>query len=191
MTIPARATLELLVVCTGNICRSPAAERLLDAGLGPDSGVRVHSAGTGALAGYPVSPPMVPLIMAAGAAGDGFAARQLTAGMVRDAGLVLALTREHRSRVVDLYHAAVRRTFTLRELGRLVRGVDPAALPVGSPAERLAALAPLASAQRGRHPVAPSEDDVLDPYRRSERVYADVFAQIQEATDAILRLARG
>jgi protein-tyrosine phosphatase len=191
VTVPTPATLDLLVVCTGNICRSPAVERLLTARLGPGSGVRVHSAGTGALVGYPISPPMVPLITAAGAVGDGFAARQLTAAMLRDAGLVLALAREHRSRVVGLHPGAVRRTFTLLELARLVRDVDPAALPAALPAERLAALAPLAAAQRGRHPLDPAQDDVIDPYRRSDRVYATVFAQIQEATEAILHLVRG
>lgn len=190
MTTPTPTPFDLLVVCTGNICRSPAAERLLTAGLGPDSGVRVHSAGTFAVVDDPVSAPMAALITTAGADAGRFAARQLTASMVREAELVLALTRAHRSLVVELHPAAVRRTFTLRELARLAAGVDPAALPAGTPAERLAALLPLAAAERGRHLVQPSEDDVLDPYGRSERVYAGVFAQIHAATDTIVRLVR-
>jgi len=73
--------IRILTVCTGNICRSPAAERLLAAGLGDTA--QVTSAGTGALPGYPMDAAMVPLVEAAGASTDGFAARQLTPAMVK------------------------------------------------------------------------------------------------------------
>ena len=181
----------VLTVCTGNICRSPAVERLLAARLGADSQVLATSAGTRAVVGAPVSGPMVPLMRAAGASVEDFVARQLTRGIVRDADLILALTRRHRRTVVDLHPAAVRRTFTLRELARLAGTVDPDELPPGSPAERLAALVPLAAAERGRHPHRPGEDDdVIDPYRRSGAVYADVFDTIQPAVELLARLAR-
>lgn len=182
----------VLTVCTGNICRSPAVERLLAARLGPDADVRVVSAGTGALVGHPVSGPMVPLMTAAGAAAEGFAARQLTAEMVREADLVLPLTRRHRSAVVELLPAAVRRTFTLLELARLAGTVDPGAIPAGSPAERLTALVPLLAGERARHHHRPGfDDDVPDPYRQGDAVYAKVFAAIEPAVDVIARLARG
>jgi protein-tyrosine phosphatase len=182
----------VLTVCTGNICRSPAVERLLAARLGDDSQVLATSAGTRAVVGSPVSGPMVPLMRAAGASADAFVARQLTPAIVREADLVLALTRQHRSTVVDLHPAAVRRTFTLRELARLAATVDPDDLPPGSPAERLAALVPLAAAERGRnHHARAGDDDVIDPYRRGDAVYADVFRTIQPAVELLARLARG
>ena len=52
----------VLAVCTGNICRSPAVERLLVAELGPGSDVHVVSAGVGAVVGAPISPPMAALL---------------------------------------------------------------------------------------------------------------------------------
>ncbi|WP_182111837.1 low molecular weight phosphatase family protein [Actinotalea sp. JY-7876] len=186
-----RATFSILTVCTGNICRSPAVERLLAAGLGPDSGVSVTSAGTHAMVGYPVSEPMVPLLTTAGGTADGFAARQLTERLARDADLVLALTRAHRSAVVEAAPATVRRAFTLLEFARLAAAVDPAQLPAGTPAERLAALVPLATAQRGRTPVAPDADDVVDPYRRGDAVYAQVFDVMAPAVATIVAIARG
>lgn len=182
----------VLTVCTGNICRSPAVERLLVARLGPDADVRVVSAGTRALVGHPVSGPMVPLMVAADASADGFAARQLTAEMIREADLVLPLTRQHRSAVVELVPAAVRRTFTLLELARLAGTVDPDAIPGGSPAQRLTALVPLLAGERARHHHRPGfDDDVPDPYGRGDAVYARVFAAIEPAVDAVARLARG
>ena len=179
----------VLTVCTGNICRSPAVERLLAAGLGP--GVTVASAGTRAVVGEPVSAPMVPLLVGAGGSADGFVARQVTEAMVRSADLVLPLTRAHRSAVVELAPAAVRRTFTLRELARLAQEVGTGALPAGTPAERLAALVPLAAARRGQRVVAASEDDVEDPYGRGDAVYATSFAQLREAVDALVGVVRG
>ncbi|WP_255632890.1 low molecular weight phosphatase family protein [Actinotalea sp. Marseille-Q4924] len=178
-------------MCTGNICRSPAVERLLAAGLGPDSGVRVESAGVGAVVGAPVAPLMATRLDAAGVVHDGFAARQVTEQMVRDADLVLPLTRRHRSALVELAPSAVRRTFTLRELARLATAVGPHALPPGSPTERLAALVPLAAAQRGLHRARPEDDDVVDPWGYDESAYARSFDQMAPAVEAIVAVVRG
>lgn len=182
----------VLTVCTGNICRSPAVERLLAAALGPDSGVRVESAGVGAVVGAPVAPLMASRLDAVGVPHTGFAARQVTERMVREADLVLALTRNHRSTLVGLVPAAVRRTFTVRELARLATAVGPDALPAGTtPAERLAALVPLAAAQRGLHRARPQDDDVVDPWGRDDAAYARSFDQLAPAVRAIATVALG
>ena len=186
-----RAPFTVLAVCTGNICRSPAVERLLAAGLGPGSGVVVTSAGTRAVVGHGVSDPMAALLTSAGVSPQGFAARQITREDVRGADLVLALTRAHRTAVVELEPSVLRRTFTLRELARLAADVDPADLPHGTPAQRLAALVPLAAARRGRARVSPADDDVVDPFRRSDAVYAQVFDVLTPAVDAVVAAARG
>jgi protein-tyrosine phosphatase len=132
------------------------------------------------------------LLRGVGAAAEGFAARQLTEQMLRETDLVLALTRRHRSRVVELYPGIVRRTFILRELARLVGAVDQAALPAGSESERLAALLPLAAAQRGLHrPQAPDADDVVDPWGGDDALYRRAFDQVRPAVAEIARVVRG
>jgi protein-tyrosine phosphatase len=102
--------------------------------------------------------------------------------------LVLPMTRAHRALVVELWPAAVRRTFTLREFARLLSLVDGLKLPTGTPAERLRAAIPIAAAQRGRERTSPDQDDVVDPFRRSNAVYVDSFTQITSAVDDIGRL---
>jgi len=181
---PTDAPARILAVCTGNICRSPAVERLLAARLaGAD--VQVVSAGTHAVVGHPVSAPMVPLVTAAGADAQDFAAQQLTAALVRDADLVLTLTRSHRSAVVELVPAAVRRTFTLRELARLVTHVDPAALHAAgdTPGARVRALPALASAVR--HVAGTGTDDVVDPIGGSDAVYRASYDELAPAVDTL------
>jgi protein-tyrosine phosphatase len=96
------------------------------------------------------------------------------------------MTRAQRGLVVELWPAAVRRAFTLREFARLLSWIDPSALPAGTPADRLRAAIPLAVAQRGRERKPADEDDVTDPYRLSNAVYADSFAQIRSAVDRIV-----
>jgi protein-tyrosine phosphatase len=152
--------------------------------LGPT--VTVSSAGTHALVGHPISDPMAALLLDSGLEPASFEARRLSEQMLKEADLILSMTRAQRGLVVELWPAAVRRTFTLREFARLLSLVDPAALPAGSPAERLRAAIPLAAASRGRQRMSPEEDDVLDPFRLSNAVYAHAFAQITSAVEAVV-----
>jgi protein-tyrosine phosphatase len=152
--------------------------------LGPT--VRVDSAGTHALVGHPISEPMAALLRGGGVEPDSFEARQLSEQMLKEADLILSMTRVQRSLVVELWPGAVRRTFTLREFARLLSWVDPSMLPAGTRADRLTAAIPLAVAARGRERRSPDEDDVIDPYRLSNAVYAGSFAQIMSAVDSIV-----
>ncbi|MEH3077175.1 MAG: hypothetical protein PGN11_17490 [Quadrisphaera sp.] len=180
----------VLVVCTGNICRSPVAERVLQAALDAATPpgaprVRVASAGTGAVVGHPMEPEAVDVVRRAGCRAEGHVARHLTAVQVREASLVLTATREHRSAVVRLVPAAVRRTFTLREAGRIaaaraqdVRGADPAA--------RLASLADVLVRSRGALAAREADqDDVVDPFRTDAATWELAEAQLLPALHAL------
>ncbi|PWD51930.1 low molecular weight phosphatase family protein [Serinibacter arcticus] len=172
----------VLVVCTGNICRSPAAALLLADALGDE--VEVGSAGTAAVVGAPVEATVARLLAERGVDAGGGVAQQLDRALVEQADLVVALTREHRSQVVAASVRALRRTVTLRELARTAAGVESQDLPAGTIADRLAALTALTL--RNRTGLAdPAEDDVADPYRRGDAVHVAVLAQIVEATTAI------
>src|SRR5215217_202434 len=90
----------ILAVCTGNVCRSPAVERLLATKLGPT--VTVRSAGTHALVGHPISDPMAALLLDSGIEPAPFEARRLSEHMLTEADLVLTMTRDQRGLVVEL-----------------------------------------------------------------------------------------
>lgn len=174
----------ILTVCTGNICRSPAAERLLAAQLGP--AVQVASAGVRAVVGHPIDPPMAALLRADGVDADGFAARQLSAAQIREADLILAMTRAHRAWVVEEDPLALRRTFTLLEFARINGAPEFPDVAEESIAERLRASA--ASAARHRHlGEVEREDDVPDPYGRDGAAFADAYSLIAGAVRSITR----
>ncbi|KAA0690828.1 low molecular weight phosphotyrosine protein phosphatase [Halopseudomonas laoshanensis] len=84
----------ILVVCVGNICRSPTAEALLQAKLG-NKGIKVSSAGLGALVDKPVDATATEVMSAAGYSLPVHKARQLTPAMLREADLILAMESRH------------------------------------------------------------------------------------------------
>lgn len=185
------APFTVLAVCTGNICRSPAVERLFAAHFRHDPSVHFASAGTGALVSNGIEPGMQRILQARGVPTEGFAARQLTEETIRSAQLILALTVAHRGEVVEMYPGAVRRVFTVRELARLIDALPHGALPAGSAADRFAALIPLAARQRGMRVIAEEEFDVVDPYRGDDALFEESYRQIQPAVDRIARYVRG
>ncbi|MGN6218384.1 MAG: low molecular weight phosphatase family protein [Microbacterium sp.] len=185
-------TFRILTVCTGNICRSPLAEQLLRAHLRPLDAT-VESAGVSALVGVGMPAPALAL---AGRLGVTDAAdhvgRQVTVDLVRNADLVLAMSREHRRALVELTPAATRKTFTIRELANIAAGISDDELAgevAGTPdaTDALRAAVGLASALRGVVEPLPSPDDldVIDPYRQSDAVYEQSASQLVPAAAAV------
>jgi len=178
---------QILVVCTGNVCRSPYIERLLADGLA-GLGVEVASAGTRALVGSPMDEGTRRLLARAGVATDDFAARQLTAQLAQDADLVLTATRDHRSSVVRMAPRALRHTHAIADFADLVAQarLEP------SDGSLIAQLAAGGAARRGEVPVRPAEDaQIVDPYRRGAEVFEQMAAQVAQVVPPIIDAARG
>ncbi|WP_099064126.1 protein tyrosine phosphatase [Serratia sp. BW106] len=82
----------ILVVCVGNICRSPTGECLLK-NLLPNK--KISSAGLGALVGKPADAIAAEVAMQRGISLDGHQAQQLTAKMCREYDLILVMEKGH------------------------------------------------------------------------------------------------
>jgi len=188
---PRRARVErVLLVCTGNICRSPYVERVLAHELdaaGPHD-LRVSSAGTAALEGHPMAEPMLARLRRRGIDGSDFRARQLSAAMVEHAGLVVTAAREHRRWVTRLVPHAASRTFTLLQLARLAEAASEDELAwtgLDDLVQRLNLL-------RGSAGAGSSSDDLEDPWRRSAWTYRRVGRRIDAALEPVVAmLSRG
>jgi protein-tyrosine phosphatase len=102
----------ILVVCEGNICRSPMAQGLLAAAL-PQ--VQVHSAGLEALVGMPADETAVALMRARGIDIGAHRATQVNRQMCVQAEMVLVMDADQRKRLEALYPQARGRVFRVGE----------------------------------------------------------------------------
>lgn len=105
----------ILIVCTGNICRSPMAEYLLRPRLEalPGGQGRVWSAGVAALVGQPADETTLSLMRDRGIEIGAHRARQLHRQDLRQADLVLVMEKQHRQAVADLDPPARGKTFLI------------------------------------------------------------------------------
>ncbi|MFV2067759.1 MAG: L-threonylcarbamoyladenylate synthase [Pirellulales bacterium] len=128
-----RATLQrmssfmLLLVCTGNTCRSPMAEvlaqKLIADRLGcsiselDQHGVVVMSAGLAAMAGGRPSPDAVHVMRDAGLRLEDHESQPLTDQLIRHADVIFTMTSAHRQAIVSHWPESARRTWLLRRDG--------------------------------------------------------------------------
>lgn len=205
----------LLFVCHANICRSPMAERLARLALSGHpcatgtAPVRTESAGTHARAGDPMHPGTARVLRDLGADPSEFASRTVTADLLTRATLVLTATREQRAFCVRLAPVALRRTFTIRQFGRLAAatvasagiattGITTAGIATtgiatdvaGTVATRpmTALLERVASVRGTLQPVEPTADDLADPVNGTEDDLRACAHQIQLSLSPALAL---
>jgi protein-tyrosine phosphatase len=168
----------ILVVCTGNVCRSPMAEGFLRAALGSrlgDAAPDVTSAGT---AGWEGAGAMVESIRAAGERGvdiERHLARVIGAGMVEDAELIVCMAGEHRDAIARAWPEHGGKTFTIKELVRLLE-YAPAAGPI--PAR-------VAAAAAARNGSAPAAEDVRDPLGDPIDGYREIADELQDLSERL------
>ncbi|ABK04603.1 protein tyrosine phosphatase [Arthrobacter sp. FB24] len=194
----------ILTVCTGNICRSPVAERLLQAGLDQvlPGGFEVRSAGTRAMVGNPIQPLSADIVNMYGGTDKGFTARQLTQKILRDTDIVLTMTSKHRGEVLQLDASLLKRTFTIREFARMLEALeerDAAGEATGTAAAEKASdagtmwrglPARLASVRHLALAADSADNEVIDPYKRGPEVYRQMEDELAPAILTILRYAR-
>jgi len=192
----------VLLVCTGNICRSPLAEQLLRVradefahslgALDASPWITFASAGTHGREGDAMTRQAAELSTRYGGDPSAHAASRLVPVMVESADLLLGLARGHRSEIVTMIPRASRHTFTLTEFARLLDDLATAgslripSADVNSPPTLLRTLVAAVAARRGIAPRAnPEDDDIVDPYRRSQNTYDLSGAAVDAAVTSI------
>jgi protein-tyrosine phosphatase len=173
----------ILVVCTGNICRSPIAEGFLRDAFTARFGagaVIVSSAGIAGLEGYPASEGSVISAAEHGSDISAHIARALTRPML-DADLIVGMASEHRSAVAEMAPEVAGESFTLKELVRLLEALDPAtpSTDPGSFAHRVDRAEAL---RRSGYPRNLQDESVVDPIGLPLSMYRAVASELDEWT---------
>lgn len=143
----------ILFVCTANICRSAYADVVAQT-VG-SKGFAFASAGTHALVGQAIDPPMADQVAAPGETGD-HRAQQLSHELVEKADLILAMGAEHRRYILDEWPSAARKTFIIGHAAREI-----SSMPEGSTLDDV-------TTHLWHHRGTSPRDEVDDPYRRGQ-----------------------
>ena len=177
----------ILVVCTGNVCRSPIAEGFLRAALQRRLGSNaptVTSAGTAGWDGSGAMPESVQAARERGVEIGSHVARRLEAEHLTHADLIVTMASEHRDAIVGWAPETADRAFTLKELVRLLESMAP----VTSGADPVTRVAAAADRRRGGFAGNPLDDDVVDPLGMPLDSYRAIAWELDEWTE---RLAEG
>lgn len=154
--------MNILFVCTGNMCRSPFGEYCLKDRLeqGPEvpgRSVTVSSAGTMAVDGHPAAEDAVTYAVEFGLSLENHRARQLSEELLDAADMVLAMDRSHESMILTFWPH-------YREKVRYMTEFDPQG--------------------KGR------KKDVADPYGNSARAYRKSFQLIARCVEGLVEALR-
>jgi protein-tyrosine phosphatase len=112
----------LLVVCVGNICRSPVGERLLQAAL-PQT--KVTSAGIAALVGHSADETAAAVAAANGISLDGHVSRQLTSELGASQDLILVMEAGHKHEIAKRFPQLSGRTMLFDQWTGMKGIADP------------------------------------------------------------------
>ena len=173
------------------------------------SALQVASVGVRARDGDRMTSQAADLSLRYGADPVRHASKRLIERHLENAGLVLGATRNHRREIVSMYPRASRITFTITEFSRLFDNLLLDATAVGALRAQVgsaglgaagvgaagfaagaygAAVVAAVSARRGLvRPDRASDDDVVDPYRRSQKTYDAVGAVLDDAMTSMKR----
>jgi protein-tyrosine phosphatase len=114
----------VLVVCVGNICRSPTAEYLLKARLA-QGGCEIISAGTNALVNRPMDPTAALVLEEHGIDGSAHRGQQLTTDLMRSSDLILTMEKSHIAAVTRGAPEVIGKVFLLGKWQADVEIPDP------------------------------------------------------------------
>ncbi len=105
----------ILVICIGNICRSPMGEGLIQRAFPAKT---VHSAGISAMIGHPADPFSVQIMQEQGVDISGHRARSLSTDMVSMADIILTMDLEQKRFIEQKFTTARGKVFRLGEFGQ-------------------------------------------------------------------------
>jgi len=170
----------VLVVCTGNIARSPYLERRLQNDLDHISpqAFSVSSAGTRATSARGMASGTRAALTRRGISERGFRSRQLTEADAKAADLIITMSEPHRRDILDIAPSVLTKLFTVSELEAL------AAAEVPTVSHRPQDRIQLAARQRSTTARSPQRE-VHDPYGQGDSAYAAMAERLDHASSGI------
>ncbi len=165
----------ILFVCTGNVCRSPMAEALMDKLARARGDIRCVSAGIGALDGQPATDTAVEVMNELGVNLQHHRSLALRAGMIEQADYVFTMTQQQQDVLHALYPEAAEKIFLLCEFQDLSVGENrDIADPIGASVDVY---------RRTRDQIREALPSMLEMIDRSERTMKTTMSEAVVAAE--------
>lgn len=178
----------IIIVCTGNVCRSPFAEHYLRARL-PTDDLTITSVGTNVNHDLLVPDEIQRIGSTYGLDLSAHRPRSIQPAYIAEGNLILTLTALHRRQVVRLHPLASRYTFTLREFAWMITNSQPRHYDTGAPQHgakvSLITLVESMASRRGTIAPAPEGIDIVDPFGKKLHAYRRAVEDMVAAVDVI------
>ena len=123
---------KILVVCTGNACRSPMAEGFLRKDLSQGDGFIVKSAGTSAVDGVRPTPYAVDVMKDEGVDISGYLSSALSNDFLKAADLILVMAKMHKDAITETTPELKEKVYLYNDFASLGRNADIID-PIGQP----------------------------------------------------------
>ena len=172
----------VLLVCTGNIGRSPYMERRLRQLAAP--ALSITSAGTRAATGQNMEARMAAALGDVGADVRHFTARQLSSEQILRSDLILTATGEHLGALARVSPVAITKALTLRHAARILASVPNSPADDGR-AHSAGELRRWLMTNRWRARSDSSLDDLVDPYAADDVVAEQSVEAMESALQII------
>ncbi|MDP2773916.1 MAG: adenylyl-sulfate kinase [Nocardioides sp.] len=170
--------LQVLFVCTANICRSPYMELTARAASADHAGVQFRSAGTHGFREHPMDAVMADALSRREVESDDFISRPLSPALIEQADLILTAETSHRSFILDDHPGDFRKVFTLGQFAEAATNFDLTGRE-------------LVLAIGDRRGTAEPRLDVHDPYGRGPEAAEACAAQIDELLRVVVPALTG
>lgn len=181
--------MQILLVCTGNICRSPMGEFLFRRYL-EGTAISVCSAGTRGLVHQAMDDSSSRVLMRRGITGTSlFRSRRLTTLIAESSDLVLCFEQQQRHEIIRLAPTMARKVFRIDEFAQIAQRV-PADARAHSliPEQRLSRI--LTQPFGLQPPVMPGKD-YPDPYGQPFHIFEDIAIRMDTDLRSIAQSIRG
>lgn len=161
-------------VCTGNLCRSVFAQCYAEDKVSPDA-AQFISAGLHAREGTPMDPQMAQRLVRLGIDPGHRFSSQVEDPFIDQADLVLTMEASQRSKIIEIWPKAIRKTYGLGQFVSILESMPAKA----------SALEAIKAAFAVRRPATP-EQDIADPFQRGEKSYDRAATEVAAMVDRLL-----
>lgn len=189
--------MRIMFVCDGNVCRSALCEYLM-AGEAARRGltdVTVAGCSLLRLDGVPMDEHYVRLLAEQGVDASAHTSTPFTPRLMTDADLILTFTDRQLDDILSYAPAAARKAYLLDDFANLCDACASAgeitADALGATAGAEDRLQAVLMAAPFKRPLLPKPQDITDPHRRDDAVYAEVASLLVERVRRIASALSG